>query len=137
MNNPSKEELKEILLNTNAIAVVGLSDSPNRTSFQVAKAMQDAGYKILPVNPKVEEVLGEKAYKSLEDINEPFEIINVFRKSEYLPNIAKEAVKTDAKIFWAQQGVYNETAYNYLDDQDFTVIMDSCIKVVHSILIGK
>jgi uncharacterized protein len=137
MQNPSNEEIKRILENAKTIAVVGLSDNPERTSYQVSKAMQDAGYRIIPVNPTVDEVLGEKAYKSLTDVKEPFDIINVFRRSEFLPDLAKEAVQTDAKIFWAQQGIQNEEAYEYLKEHDFTVIMDLCIKVAHAVLVRK
>ncbi|WP_102028335.1 CoA-binding protein [Salirhabdus sp. Marseille-P4669] len=137
MQNPTNEEIKEVLENAKTIAVVGLSNNPDRTSYQVTKAMQDAGYRIIPVNPTVDEVLGEKAYPSLRDVPESFDIINVFRRSEFLPEIAKEAVQTDANVFWAQQGVENEEAYHYLKEHDVTVIMDTCIKVAHSVLIGK
>src|SRR5690625_204447 len=126
--NPPKEKIKEILDEAKTIAVVGLSDNPERTSYQISEAMQEAGYKIIPVNPMVDEVLGEKAYKSLTDIEENIDIINVFRRSEFLPDIAKEALKTDSKVFWAQQGVVNEEAYELLKKNDFTVIMDLCIK---------
>ncbi|AXI09206.1 CoA-binding protein [Oceanobacillus sp. 143] len=133
--NPSKEALKEILESSKTIAVVGLSDNPERTSYQISKKMQENGYRIIPVNPTVEEVLGEKAYPSLTDIPEEFDIINVFRRPEHLPEIAKDATMTNAKVFWAQQGIVNEEAYHYLKEHDFTVVMDLCIKVVHSVLV--
>lgn len=133
--NPENEEIKEILTNAKTIAVVGLSSDPSKTSYQVSKAMQDAGYKIIPVNPNASEVLGEKSFASLDDIDEDIDIINIFRRPEYLPSIAKEAAKTDCRIFWSQQGIVSEEAYNYLKDRDFTVIMDLCIKVVHSVLV--
>lgn len=135
MENPSNESLKNILENTKTIAVIGLSDNPDRTSYQISKEMQKAGYKIIPVNPMIKEVLGEKSYDSLADIDIPFDMINVFRRSEFLPGIAKEAVQTNCKVFWAQQGVSNEEAFNYLQEHDFTIIMDLCIKVVHSVLV--
>lgn len=133
--NPTNEEIASILRNTKTIAVVGLSDNPERTSYQVSKAMQDDGYKIIPVNPMVDTVLGEKAYNSLVDIKEDIDIINVFRRSEYLPDIAEDALKTDCRIFWAQQGVINEEAYHLLKENGFTVMMDLCIKVVHSLFV--
>jgi len=132
--NPQNNELKNILEKAKTIAIVGLSDNPERTSYQIAKVMQDNGYKIIPVNPTVEEVLGEKAYSSLTEVNEKIDIINIFRRSEFLPEIAKESVKTDCKVFWAQQGIVNEEAYHYLQEHGFTVIMDLCIKVAHSVL---
>jgi predicted CoA-binding protein len=85
----------------------------------------------------VEEVLGEKAYSSLTAIPDKIDIINIFRRPEYLPEIAKEAAETDCRIFWAQQGIVNEEAYHYLKERDFTVIMDLCIKVVHAVLVKK
>ncbi|RKQ37582.1 CoA-binding protein [Oceanobacillus halophilus] len=135
--NPSKEELKDILETSKTIAVVGLSDNPERTSYQISKIMQENGYRIIPVNPSIDEVLGEKAYSSLSDIPESFDIINVFRRPEFLLDIAKEAAQTDARIFWAQQGIINEEAFHYLKERDFTVIMDLCIKVVHAVLVNK
>lgn len=135
MVNPSNDAIKKVLQESRNIAVVGLSDNPARTSYQISKIMQERGYTIIPVNPMVEEVLGEKAYSSLSDVDKPIDIINVFRRSEYLPAIAKEAVETKAKVFWAQLGITNKEAYEYLKKHDFTVIMDTCIKVAHSMLI--
>ena len=135
IKNPSNEIISSILNTSKTIAVVGLSDNPDRTSYQISKAMQDAGYKIIPVNPNVKEVLGEKAYPSLSDIEEKIDIINVFRRSEHLPAIAKEAINTDCNVFWAQQGVKNDEAYKILKERGFTVIMDLCIKVAHAVLV--
>lgn len=135
MNNPPNEKIKSILEHTKAIAVIGLSDNPDRTSYQISKQMKLAGYQIIPVNPMIKEALGEKSYDSLSDINISFDMINVFRRSEFLPEIAKEAVRTDCKVFWTQQGVINEEAYDYLQEHDFTTIMDLCIKVAHSVLV--
>jgi len=133
--NPTNEQIRAILNESKTIAVVGLSNNPERTSYQISKAMQQSGYKIIPVNPTIDSVLGEKAYASLTDVKEPFDIINVFRRSEFLPSIAMEAVKTDCRIFWAQQGVVSEEAYDILQKNDFTVIMDMCIKVAHAVLV--
>lgn len=132
--NPNNDEISTILENARTIAVVGLSDNPTRTSYQISAAMQAAGYKIVPVNPMVDSVLGEKAYDSLAEIDEQIDIINVFRRSEFLPDIAHEALQTNCKVFWAQQGVYHEGTYNLLKENGFTVIMDLCIKVAHAVL---
>lgn len=131
--NPERPEIKEILANSKRIAVVGLSNNPERTSYMVAEAMQNAGYEIIPVNPVIDEVLGNKAVSSLQEIEGSVDIVNVFRKSEFLPEIAKAAVEIDAKVFWAQLGVSNEEAYNYLKENGKTVIMDRCIKVEHAL----
>lgn len=135
--DPSNQELKDILESSRNIAVVGLSDQPSRTSYMIAKAMQEKGYNIIPVNPSIKEALGKKAYPSLTEVEEDIDIVNVFRRSEALPAHAKEAAETNAKVFWAQQGVYNEEAYDFLKERGFTVVMDSCIKVLHSMLIGR
>ncbi|WP_226579048.1 CoA-binding protein [Halobacillus litoralis] len=131
--NPYKDEIKQLLEESKTIAVVGLSDKPHRTSYQVSQAMQEAGYKIIPVNPTITEALGEKAVADLSEIQEPVDIINVFRRSEYLPDAARKAKEIDAKAFWAQQGVYSEEAWHLLEDDSKLVIMDLCIKVAHSI----
>jgi uncharacterized protein len=133
IENPSRDELGKLLKNSKRIAVVGLSDNPERTSYMVSQAMQSAGYDIIPVNPTVDEVLGVKAVKSLREIEGPVDIVNVFRRSEYLPEIAKEFAEIDAKVFWAQLGVENEDAYNFLKEKGYTVIMDRCIKVEHAL----
>lgn|SRR5699024_790249 len=133
--NPPNEEIKEILETAKTIAVVGLSNNEERTSHQIAKAMQASGYRIIPVNPTIDEVLGEKAYDSLIEVEEKIDIINIFRRPQFLPEIAKDAAQTNCRVFWAQQGIYHEEAYQYLQERDFTVIMDLCIKVVHSVLV--
>ncbi|WP_226034837.1 CoA-binding protein [Aquibacillus saliphilus] len=135
--NPSNQEIKRVLEDAKTIVIVGLSDRPERTSYQIALALQQEGYKIIPVNPKINETLGEKAYNSILDVKEPFEIINVFRRSEHLPVLAKQATKTNAKVFWAQQGIFDRDAHKHLTEHDFTVVMDMCIKVAHSLTIGK
>lgn len=134
-SNPANVKVIEVLNNAKTIAVVGLSDKPDRTSYQIAEAMIESGYRIIPINPTVKEVFGVKSYPSLSDVDKDIDIINVFRRSEFLPDIAVEAAKTNCKVFWAQQGIHNEEAFNYLKDRDFTVIMDMCIKVAHSVLI--
>lgn len=132
IENPTRTEIGEVLKKSKTIAVVGLSDKPERTSYMVSKAMQDAGYRIIPVNPTVDEVLGEKAVSSLKDIKEHVDIVNVFRRSEFLMDVAKEFVEIDADVFWAQLGVQDEDTYKLLKEQDYTVIMDRCIKVEHA-----
>ncbi len=123
----------KMLKKSKRIAVVGLSDNPERTSYMVSKAMQDSGYEIIPVNPAVSEVLGVKAVNALKDIEGHVDIVNVFRRSEFLPEIAKEFAEIDADIFWAQLGVENEEAYNFLKEKGHTVIMNRCIKVEHAL----
>ncbi|HWJ78256.1 MAG TPA: CoA-binding protein [Niallia sp.] len=131
--NPSREEIGEILKNAKRIAVVGLSDNPDRTSYMVSQAMQNAGYEIIPVNPTVDEVLGIKAVKKLSDIEGHVDIVNVFRRSEFLPEVADEFEKIDADVFWAQLGLEHEETYTRLKEKGYTVIMNRCIKVEHAL----
>lgn len=130
---PSREELGIILKRVKRIAVVGLSGNPDKTSYMVSKAMQDAGYEIIPVNPTVDEVLGVKAVKSLKEIEGHIDVVNVFRRPEHLMDVAEEFADIDAEIFWAQQGIVNEEAYEFLKDKGYTVVMDRCIKVEHAL----
>jgi len=132
--NPPNAQLKQILEAADRIAVVGLSDNPERVSHMVAKAMQDRGYRIIPVNPNATEILGETCYPSLADIPEPVDIVNVFRRSDRVVPIAKEAVEIGAKVFWLQQGIINEEAADIAREGGLVVIMDLCIKVVDSVL---
>ncbi|MEE6132443.1 MULTISPECIES: CoA-binding protein [Bacillaceae] len=130
---PPREELGKILKNSKRIAVVGLSDNPERTSYMVSEAMQKAGYEIIPVNPLVDEVLGVKSVKSLKDVKGHVDIVNVFRRSEHLLDVAKEFLEIDADVYWAQLGLINEEAYELLASKGYTVVMDRCIKVEHAL----
>ncbi|MDR7001718.1 CoA-binding protein [Neobacillus niacini] len=133
IENPSRAELGAILKKAKRIAVVGLSNNPDRTSYMVSEAMQKAGYEIIPVNPTIDEALGVKAVASLKDIEGHVDIVNVFRRSEQLLDVAKEFDEIDCDIFWAQQGCISEEAYQFLKEKGNTVIMDRCIKVEHAL----
>ncbi|EAC8432585.1 CoA-binding protein [Listeria monocytogenes] len=131
MQNPTKEEIQHILKKAKVIAVVGLSDKPDRTSYRVSQTMQQAGYKIIPVNPNADEILGEKAVKRLTDIEEHVDIVNVFRRSEFLPEIAEAFDQIDADVFWAQLGIANQEAFDFLTEKGYPTVMDYCIKVAY------
>ncbi|EAE8347905.1 CoA-binding protein [Listeria monocytogenes] len=131
MQNPTKEEIQHILKNAKVIAVVGLSDKPDRTSYRVSQIMQQAGYKIIPVNPNAGEILGEKAVKRLTDIEEHVDIVNVFRRSEFLPGIAEAFDQINADVFWAQLGIANQEAFDFLTEKGYPTVMDYCIKVAY------
>ncbi|WP_149093465.1 CoA-binding protein [Paenibacillus terrae] len=133
--NPSREEIKSILEQVGNIAVVGLSDKSDRTSYMVSYAMQKRGYRIIPVNPAVagQTILGETCYASLEEVPEPVELVNVFRRSEYCAEVAREAAAIGAKVLWLQQGIISQEAADIAQEHGMTVIMDRCIKVEDSI----
>src|SRR5699024_2520157 len=103
--NPSNKQIKILLKESESIAYIAISDKYDRTSYQIVKAMQQSSYKIIPINPNVDEVLNEKSYQSLKEVKEKIDIVNVFRRSEHLPAIANEAKDLNIKGFWAQQGV--------------------------------
>jgi predicted CoA-binding protein len=134
--NPSRDEIKQILADCKNIAVVGLSENPEKTSHMVAKAMQERGYRIIPVNPTAagKEILGETCYASLKDVPEQVDLVNVFRRSEYTPEVAEEAVQVGARTLWLQLGIYNEEAAEIARRGGLNVIMDRCIKVEEAVL---
>lgn len=133
--NPSREEIKRILEQVGNIAVVGLSDKSDRTSYMVSYAMQKRGYRIIPVNPAAagQTILGETCYASLEEVPEPVELVNVFRRSEYCAEVAREAAAIGAKVLWLQQGIISQEAADIAQEHGMTVIMDRCIKVEDSV----
>lgn len=132
--NPSRESIKEILASAGNIAVVGLSDNPDRVSHMVAKAMQSRGYRIIPVNPNAEQILGQKSYRTLSEIPEKVDIVNVFRRADQVVPLAEETVHIGAKVFWLQQGIVNEEAARIAREGGVEVIMDRCIKVEDAVL---
>lgn len=133
--NPTRDEIKQILLDAGTIAVVGLSDDPSKTSHMVSEAMQRKGYRIIPVNPNARTILGETCYPSLKDVPVPIDIVNVFRRPEHTPPIAAEAVAAGAKVLWLQLGIANDEAASIAEAGGLKVIMDRCIKVEDSILL--
>jgi predicted CoA-binding protein len=119
--------IKEILERYRKIAVVGLSSHSWRASFGVSRFMQTVGYEITPVNPNESEVLGQKAYASLDDVPGPIEIVNIFRRSEYVPEVVDAAIRRKAKVIWMQEGVVHEAAAARARAAGIEVIMDRCI----------
>jgi predicted CoA-binding protein len=125
--------IKEILDTYRTIAVVGLSNHPWRASYSVSQYMQNAGYRIIPVNPLEAAVLGEKSYATLDDVPEPFEIVDIFRRSEYVPDIVEAAIRRGARVIWMQLGVVNETAAARAREAGLEVVMDRCILQDHKL----
>ena len=125
--NPPDEDIRRILQTYKKVAVVGLSSNPGRASHGVARYLQGQGFKIVPVNPKETEILGEKAYPDLNSIPERFEIVDIFRRSEHVPAIVDQAIKTGAKVVWMQEGVVNHDAAIKASESGLTVVMDKCM----------
>ena len=128
--------LKRILKSNRVIAVVGLSANWWRPSYFVAKYLQDHGYRVIPVNPAYQEVLGEKCYASLKDVPEKIDMVDCFRKAEEIPALAEDAIAIGAKCLWMQLGVVNEAAAARARAAGMDVIMDRCVKIEHGRLFG-
>lgn len=125
--NPSSDEIRRLLREVRSIAVLGLSPNPSRPSFRVAQGMQGKGYRIIPVRPMVEEVLGEKAYPDLESLPELPDIVDVFRAPEHVPEIVDSCIKLGIKRIWLQDGVIHEEAAQRARDAGIVVVMDRCM----------
>ena len=121
----------EILHNSRTIAVVGLSGKRYRPSYGVAEYMKRAGYRIIPVNPNETEVLGERCYPDLDSIPEPVDIVDIFRRSEFVPEIVEAAIRIGAKMVWMQEDVFHEAAARRAQEAGLAVVMDRCILKDH------
>ena len=124
--------IPELLRKSHVIAVVGLSSKKYRASHGVAEYMQREGYRIIPVNPHEKEVLGEKSYARLEDIGQPVDIVDIFRRSEFVGPIVESAIRLGAKAIWMQEGVEDEEAARKAREAGLFVVMDRCILKEHS-----
>jgi predicted CoA-binding protein len=125
--NPPEEQIRELLLRARTIAVVGLSPKPDRPSHQVAAHMQRFGYRIVPVRPEVDSVLGEKAYAALRDVPEKIDLVDVFRAPEYVDGIVEECLALKLPAIWLQEGVVNIPAALRARAAGMTVVMDRCV----------
>ena len=136
---PSDAELRSLLSNARTIAIVGLSSKPNRDSYEIGEYLQGKGYRIVPVNPKETEVLGERAYASLDDVPAEIaiDVVDVFRRAEDTPPIAEAAVRRGAKVLWFQDGIVNEDARRIAEAAGLTVIMGVCIRRTRRRLEGE
>jgi uncharacterized protein len=131
MSDAGSYEVRDILRTARTIAVVGLSDKPDRPSNEVAAYLQAHGYRIIPVNPAVREVLGEKAYARLEEIPEKIDVVDVFRRPENVPEIVDDAIAIGAKVLWLQDGVIHDVAAAKARAAGLRVVMDKCMLREH------
>jgi hypothetical protein len=131
-----RTDLRELLANSKVIAVVGHSDKPYRTSYRIGQYLRDAGYKVYPVNPTISEIDGQPCYPNLAAVPEPIDIVDIFRRSEYLAEVVDEAIAVGAKAVWAQLGVVDEEAAKKADKAGLGVVMDRCIMVDHELLLA-
>jgi predicted CoA-binding protein len=127
MATSEEEAISKVLASSKTIAVIGLSAKPHRASFGVTETLQSSGYRIFPVNPNEEEVLGEKCYARLEDIPEKIDIVDIFRRPEFVPEIVDAAIRIGARAIWMQEGVEDEKSAERARAAGLFVIMDNCI----------
>lgn len=132
--NPSDQELKQILTDATTIAMVGASSNPEKGSYGIMQKLQKAGYRVIPVNPRETEILGERSYPSLVDVPERIDIVDVFRRAEDAPGIADEAATIGAKVLWLQSGIRSEDAAERAAKGGMVAVMDTCIGATHSLL---
>jgi len=124
-------QISEILHTARTIAVVGLSGKRYRPSYGVAEYMKSAGYRIIPVNPQEQQVLGETCYPDLDSVPEAIDIVDIFRRSEFVPEIVEAAIRKGARVIWMQEGVVHEDAARRAQEAGLTVVMDRCILKDH------
>jgi uncharacterized protein len=127
MATSEEEAISKVLASAKTIAVIGLSAKPHRASFGVTETLQSSGYRIFPVNPNEDEVLGEKCYARLEDIPEKIDIVDIFRRPEFVPEIVDAAIRIGARAIWMQEGVEDEKSADRARAAGLFVIMDNCI----------
>lgn len=121
--------LREVLIQTKTIAVVGHSDKRKRISYQIAQFLRQVGYTVYAVNPLIKEIDGQPSYAALQELPKPVDIVNVFRRCEYLPEIVNEAISINAKTVWAQLGIWDQPSAQKAIDAGLNVVMDACIKI--------
>ncbi len=129
--------LFKILSEAKTIAVVGASKNPEKDAHKIPKYLQDQGYRIIPVNPTADVILGEKSYKSLSDIHEPYDVVDIFRPSEDVPPIVDEAIRGPAKVIWMQQGIENEAAARKAEAAGKIVVQNACMMIAHRKLVAS
>ena len=127
--------MKEILLSSKTIATVGLSGNREKVSNSIAAYLQSQGYRVIPVNPTADEILGEKSYPNLVSIPEKIDVVQVFRRPEDVPPIVDAAIKIGAKVVWMQEGIVNDDAAKKARDAGLKVVMDACMRAAHQFLI--
>ena len=132
----AEADWRALLERARVIAVVGHSADPSRTSYRIAAYLRRAGYTVYPVNPTVETIDGQPCYPTLAAVPAPIDIVDVFRRSEYLPGVVEDAIAVGAKAVWAQLGVTHPDARQLADAADLPLVMDLCIKVEHQRLLG-
>lgn len=130
-SNPLDDEIREILESSKTIAVVGLSDKPERDSYRVAEYLKGQGYTIIPVNPARTEILGEKSYADLASVPVPVDIVDIFRNIDAVPGIVEEAIRIKAKVVWMQLGLAHNASAKKAAEAGLVAVQSKCLKIEH------
>ncbi len=130
--NPAPEVIKELIDRARTIAVVGLSANPSRPSFRVSQYLKEAGFRVIPINPGISEVLGERAFPDLLAVGEPVDIVDIFRKGEAAPDLVEQAIRIKARSVWLQEGVISPSAFKRGEEAGLIMVMDRCLLKEHS-----
>lgn len=125
------ESLREILLSAKTIASVGMSSNQAKESFWIASYLKEQGYRVIPINPTADEILGEKAYPDLQSVPEKIDVVQVFRKPEDVPPVVDDAIQVGAKVVWMQEGIVNYEAAQKAEEAGLQVVMDACMRSTH------
>ncbi len=131
LSNATDEEVKRILAESKTIAIVGLSDNPERDSYRVASYLAAHGYEIIPVNPNATEILGKKSYPTLRDIPQQVDVVDIFRKPDAVPHIVDDAIKIGARVVWMQEGIAHNQAADKAREAGLQVVMSKCMMKEH------
>jgi hypothetical protein len=131
LTNATPDEIRQLLATSRTVAVIGLSDKPERDSFRVARYLKEHGFRIIPVNPNLAEVLGDRAYASLPDVPGPVDIVDIFRKPDAVPGIVEDAIAIGAKAVWMQEGLAHNAAADRARAAGLQVVMSKCIMKEH------
>jgi len=129
VKNPTENEIDEILENSKTIAVIGMSKNPEKDAYTVPEYVKSKGYRVIPVNPSADQILGEKAYKRLRDVPGEIDIVDVFRPSEDVPNYVEDVLEKKPKVFWLQLGIHNPEAEDEIASHGIRVLYNKCMRV--------
>ena len=136
IKNLPDEEIKEILSRNKNVAVIGMSKNPEKDAYTIPQYLKNKGYKVIPVNPSADEILGEKAYKKLGDVPGPIDIVDVFRPSEDVPNYVDNVISKKPNVFWLQLGIENTAAEEKVASAGIKVVFNKCMMAEHKRLFG-
>jgi predicted CoA-binding protein len=137
VQNPKEQDIDRILEESKIVAVIGMSKNPEKEAYQIPAYLKEQGYRVIPVNPTAEEILGEKSYRRLKDVPGKIDIVDVFRPSEDIPNYIDDVIEKKPKVFWLQLGIHHPEAERRVAEHGIIVVHNKCMKIEHQRLKSK